>query len=237
METLILFATPPAAGTTHPRLARERSARDAVRLGSGFLEDTARLCARWRTERAGADQNRKVVFCVDGAVDDPIIKELASIAGARVERQQGTTLGERLQHAFTTELDRGARAVCAIGADTPTLPSWLLDHAFRALLWERVVLGPTFNGGVWLLGVQRPAPDVFSSTPWSTPAVLAVMSERLRAQGIEPHLLPFWYDVDAAADLERLVWHTRALRAHDVTAVDGTWRALTDTGLVVEERQ
>lgn len=236
METLILFASPPAAGKTHPRLAKERGAKDAVRLGSGFLEDTARLCGRWRTERTGADQNRKLVFCVDD-VDDPIIRELAVVAGARIERQHGDSLGERLQHAFATELDRGARAVCAVGADTPTLPSWMLEHAFRALLWECVVLGPTFNGGVWLLGVQRPAPDLFSSTPWSTPAVLAVTSERLRAQGIEPHLLPFWYDVEAAADLERLVWHARALRAHDAAAIDGTWRALADTGLIVEGRR
>ncbi len=236
METLILFLTPPAAGKSQLRLAKQRSVADAVRLGSGFLEDTARLCARWRTERTGADQNRKVVFCVDGAVDDPLVKDLAALAGARIERQQAGPLGERLHHAFSIELDKGARAVCAIGSDTPTLPPWLLDHAFRALLWQRVVLGPTFNGGVWVLGVQRPAPDVFSSTPWSTPALLAVMSERLRAQGIEPHVLPFWYDIDVASDLERLVWHARALRAHDATAVDGTWRALTDTGLVVEGR-
>lgn len=233
METLILFARAPVPGQTKTRLAKERGDACAVRLAAGFLEDTAHLCGQWQRQRAGADQNRRVVFYVDPDDQDPILKEFAVRAGARLELQRGEDLGARLRHAFAAELDRGARSVCAIGSDAPTLPVWLLDHAYRALMWERVVLGPTFDGGYWLVGTQRPAPDLFTAIPWSTPAVLAVTAERLRGLGIEPHLLPFWYDVDEAQDVERLVWHARALRAeHGEETVAATWRALLETGLV-----
>lgn len=229
METLILMTR--SLGTASTRLAHERGAGVSARLESGFFDDAARLCARFRAERAGADQNRRVVFCVSGSVDDPIVRELAAVAGARVEAAVGDTPAAQLEHAVVAEFERGARAVCVVGTTTPTLPAYLVDHAFRALLWERVVVGPTFDGGVWLLGLQRPAPPVFPAS-WATPSSLPAYSAQLQAHGLQPHLLPFWYGVDAAADLERLAWHAQALRAVDPNAIDGTWRALADTGLV-----
>ncbi len=241
METLILFAKAPLYGKTKTRLAKERGDDAALRLSLGFLVDTARLCGRWRKEHGGAvDANRRLAFYVDPAVEDPILVDLAFQAGARLERQQGADLGERLHHAFDAELARGARAVCAIGADSPTLPLHLLDHAFRALLFERVILGPTFDGGYWLVGAQRPQPNLFMGIPWSTAAVLPRTAALLEAQGISPHLLPFWYDVDEAADLERLVWHLRAVRAensrHGEPATgDATWQSLIDIGLVHDQ--
>ncbi len=232
METLVLFAKAPVPGASKTRLAKERGERDAVVLSAGFLLDTAALCARWRTEKVAVDQNRRVAVYASPDVNDPVLAEAARRSGARLEVQQGADLGERLRAAFDAEYERGARAVCAIGADSPTLPIQMLDEAFRALVWERVVLGPTFDGGYWLVGAQRPAPDIFSDVPWSTPAVLPHTVNKLRAAGVEPHILPFWYDVDEAADLERLVWHARSLRVRENTAVASTWRALTQIGLV-----
>ncbi|HEY1101378.1 MAG TPA: DUF2064 domain-containing protein [Myxococcota bacterium] len=231
METLILFAS-----TTTPARARVNDAVRArsARLSTGFLEDTARLCARWQKERAGVDQNRRVVFCTpDG--DDPIVRELAALAGARIERQSGVVDDQRLATAFTAEFERGARAVCAIGATTPTLPTFLIDHAFRALLWERIVVGPTMLRGPWLLGAQRPAPEgVLEQLVLGARTTTTTVTQRLAAQGLAPHLLPFWYDVDDldSADVDRLVWHTRTLRAADNTTAAATWQALRDTGLV-----
>lgn len=232
METLVLFARAPVAGATKNKLARERGERDAAVLAAGFLLDTVELCARWRTEKVAVDQNRRVVLYASSDVDDPVLAEAARRAGARLEAQAGNDLGERLRRAFDVEYERGARAVCAIGADSPTLPLHLLDEAFRALVWERVVVGPTFDGGYWLLGAQRPAPDLFTDVPWTTPAAVPHALNKMRVAGVEPHLLPFWYDVDEAADLERLVWHTRALRQSHPGDLASTWRALEQIGLV-----
>ncbi len=232
METLVLLAKAPIAGTTKTRLARERSDKDALLLSSGFLMDLADQCARWRGERLAVDGNRRVALYASPDIHDPVLAEVARRAGARLEVQQGDDLGARLRHAFDREFERGARAVCAIGSDSPTLPLHLLDEAFRALAWERVVLGPTFDGGYWLVGAQRPAPDLFSGVPWSTSAVCAHTISKLSLLGIQPRLLPFWYDIDEAADLERLVWHARALRSAHPGAVPATWSALSRIGLV-----
>ena len=233
-----MFAKAPLAGKTKTRLAKERGDDAALRLAMGFLTDTAALCGRWRArsgdQRGAVDVNRRLVFYVDPLLEDPILADLAWKAGARLELQQGKDLGERLRHAFDAELARGARAVCCIGSDSPTLPLHLLDHAFRALLWERVTLGPTFDGGYWLVGSQRPAPALFDDIPWSTSAVTARTASLLAGQGIAPHLLPFWYDVDDAADLERLLWHVQALRASPgaESVAPATLQALVDVGLL-----
>lgn len=232
METLVLFARAPVAGATKTRLARERGERDAVMLASGFLLDTVALCGRWRAEKVAVDQNRRVALYASPDVEDPILTEAARRAGARLEVQTGADLGERLRRAFDAEYERGARAVCAIGADSPTLPLHLLDEAFRALVWERVAVGPTFDGGLWLVGAQRPAPDLFADVSWSTPAVVPHTLNKLHAAGIDAHLLPFWYDIDEAADLERLVWHVRAVRRRHPEELASTWRALERIGLV-----
>lgn len=232
METLVVFAKAPVAGTVKTRLAKERGVDDALALYAGFLMDTADTCGRWRGEQVAVDQNRRLVVYAAPDADDPVLAEVARRAGARVEVQVEGDLGTRLKAAFDAEFQRGARAVCAIGADSPTLPLGMIDEAFRALLWERVVLGPTFDGGYWLVGSQRPAPDLWSDIPWSTPSVLVRTLGQLRAQDVEGHLLPFWYDVDEAADLERLVWHVRTLREKVPTACEHTWRALLRTGLV-----
>ena len=121
--------------------------------------------------------------------------------------------------------------MCAVGSDSPTLPLHLVDEAFRALVWERAVLGPTFDGGYWLVGATRPAPDMFTNIPWSTSAVLEKTVSALRAAGIEPALLSFWYDIDEAADLDRLVWHARAIRKRKPDALSSTWSALERIGL------
>ncbi len=232
METLIVFAKAPVLGSVKTRLAKERTAHEALVLYAGFLMDIAATCARWRGEKIAVDQNRRLVVYAAPDADDPVMAEFARRAGAATAVQVEGDLGQKLKAAFEAEFQRGARAVCAIGADSPTLPVGMLDEAFRALLWERAVLGPTFDGGYWLVGAQRPAPDLFTDIPWSSPSVLARTLGRLRAQQVEGHLLPFWYDIDEAVDLERLVWHVKTLREKDDTALPNTWAALVEIGLV-----
>lgn len=235
VESLLLFARSPVAGAERSRLDALRGEADAQALASAFLRDIADTCGLWREQRLGADLNRRVVVMAEPDANSPLLAEAARRAGARVEAVRGAEGAEQLRHAFDMEFAHGARSVCAVGASTPTLPAHLLDEAFRALVWERAVLGPTFAGGLWLLGAQRPAPDVFASASWATPAALTQTLDRARAAGVEPHLLPFWYDVGQAADLERIAWHARSLRARRAGAVPETWRVLDELGLAGRE--
>ncbi len=236
MESLVLFAKAPVAGRVKTRLAEERGERDAVILYSAFLRDTVTACGKWQSQSVAVDPNRRFVLYVDPDENDPIFAEAARLSGARFVTQPAGDLGTKLRHVFEAEFARGARAVCALGSDSPTVTSHQLDHAFRALAWERVVIGPTFDGGYWLIGAQRPAPDLFSDIPWSTPSVVNRTLASLKAQGVTPHLLPFWYDIDEARDLETLVWHVRNLRERDPSACSATWEALARIGLVRAER-
>lgn len=237
------MAKAPLLGKTKTRLARALAGRPgqqdadgvALRLATAFLADTAALCGRWRKEQTVVDANRRLAFYTDPDTRDPILVDLAFQAGARLELQQGKDLGERLKNAFDAELARGARAVCAIGSDSPHLPLHLVDHAFRALLWERVILGPTFDGGYWLVGSQRPSPTLFEGIPWSTAGVLPATLSLLAGQGEHAHLLPFWYDVDDAADLERLAWHLGAARREDPGLAAHTWQALCAARFAVDD--
>jgi rSAM/selenodomain-associated transferase 1 len=231
MESLVVFAKRPLAGRVKTRLSSGRGDAQAALLYGAFLQDTARACLKWREQSVAVDPNRRLVWMLEPDGEDPVIVELARRCGARVTPQGDGDLGDRLARAFKAEFDRGARAVCAIGTDSPTLPPHLVDHAFRALMFERVVLGPTFDGGYWLVGAQRPPPDLFTDIPWSTPDVLQTTLDHLRSQDVDGYLLPFWYDVDEEADLDRLLWHIRALRAHDPTAATATWSALRQMGL------
>lgn len=232
METLILSCSAAASVDPRTALAAERGRRDAVLLHTAFFADVADVCRRWRIARVGGDANRRLVFAVDDDGADPVVVDLAWRAGAHVERTSGATPAERLRSVVDAEFARGARAVAVVGAHTPTLPSHLVDHAFRALAWERCVLGPTPDGGLWVVGMQRGAAVVVPDGPWSTPQTLSLLAMRLAAP---PHLLPFWYDVADAGSVERLVWHLRAARAAAADAAPATWRALQRTGLVPTE--
>ncbi|HEX7124231.1 MAG TPA: DUF2064 domain-containing protein, partial [Thermodesulfobacteriota bacterium] len=67
-----------------------------------------------------------------------------------------------------------------------------------------LVLGPADDGGYYLIGLRSPQPSLFEGIPWSTGAVLAETRRRAEASGLRTALLPAWFDLDTAADLERL---------------------------------
>jgi len=73
-----------------------------------------------------------------------------------------------------------------------------------------VVLGPSLDGGYYLVGTRRPQPGLFEGIAWSTPEVLDQTLERVRGAGLRAAFLPPWYDVDTAADLRFLRTHLRA---------------------------
>ncbi len=111
-------------------------------------------------------------------------------------------LGHRMASAFRTAFDEGARRVVLIGTDCPGITSALLDEAASTLAEHDLVLGPTHDGGYWLIGMKRPL-SVFDGVAWSTDAVLERTLELARIQGLRVHLLPMLSDIDTPDDLRR----------------------------------
>lgn len=236
MEALVIFAKTPHPGTVKTRLAQTIGDDAACQLYRGMLEDTVRLGLEWQGART-ADPNRRV--CLQYAGDAPDeLRALAARWGIRAEPQVGEGLGARMANALDQAFESGARSACVIGTDCPHIPMAALEMAFRSMRFEPATLGPTFDGGYWLVGSARPRPDLFDGIVFSTPTVMAQTLALLAAQNVAPHLLEFLYDVDTIDDVDRLVWHlyTLAQRPHGAPRLQNTIAALHDIGFWPTER-
>ncbi len=127
-------------------------------------------------------------------------------AGFRLVAQEGDDLTERLTRLFDRLMAEGHPAALAMDSDSPTLPmAYVADAACALVAGEAdVVLGPSDDGGYYLIGVRAPRPELFEDVPWSTADVLEVTLARARGLGLRVRLLPAWFDVDTEADLQRL---------------------------------
>jgi rSAM/selenodomain-associated transferase 1 len=124
----------------------------------------------------------------------------------RLVPQEGDGLGERLTHLFARLLGEGHGGVVALDSDSPTLPmAYVADAALTLAAGDAdVVLGPSDDGGYYLIGLRVACPPLFDGVPWSTPRTRAATLDRCHALGLSVRLLPPWFDVDTADDLARL---------------------------------
>jgi rSAM/selenodomain-associated transferase 1 len=132
--------------------------------------------------------------------------------------------GDCLFRTIQKILARGHGSAVVLNSDSPTLPTAFLVEAADALArpGERAVLGPSSDGGYYLLGLQTAHRRLFEDIAWSTERVTAQTLERAREIGLDVHLLPVWYDVDDIEGLRRLAGEVcrsrpsgRALDAHE----------------------
>jgi rSAM/selenodomain-associated transferase 1 len=190
------MAKAPRAGQVKTRLCPPLDPAEAAELYRCFLLDRI-------AQVAALDHATPVVAYAPADARDEI-ERLAP--GLRLLAQRGPDLGERLTHVFADLLAGGHRAAIATDSDTPTLPRRYLEQAIGALTDgdADVTLGPTEDGGYYLIGLARPAPLLFEDIPWSTDGVLAATLDRARRLDLRVAVLPGWFDVDTAADLDRL---------------------------------
>jgi rSAM/selenodomain-associated transferase 1 len=121
--------------------------------------------------------------------------------------QNGTNLGERMKNCFIHAFAQGFHRVILIGSDSPDLPVTFLHNAFTELRTHEVVLGPSSDGGYYLIGFRDNTflPSVFEGIPWSQPTVLLDTVKKIQQKNHRFSLLPVWGDIDTIADLKNLV--------------------------------
>lgn len=140
------------------------------------------------------------------AVDPPqALAEVGSLAGenARLLGQRGASLGERLAAATSEVIGAGHCPVVVIGTDAPTLTAARLARAFGELARGRdAVFGPACDGGYYLVGLTKPAPELFALDPalWGSDRVLTASLAAARRAGLDTGLLPELRDLDTPAD-------------------------------------
>jgi len=120
--------------------------------------------------------------------------------------QRGDEFGERLYFAIEDLFKCGFASACLIDSDSPTVPAKNFAEAVALLRTSHdcVVLGPSDDGGYYLIGVTKPHRHLFEQIDWSTERVLNQTIQRANESGLEIKLLPTAYDVDDAASLRRL---------------------------------
>jgi rSAM/selenodomain-associated transferase 1 len=192
---LIIFAKKPTPGRVKsrliPLLGADRAAKLYLCMLKDILERTANL--------AGMDQ---FLFYQEDEGAAAFFAELAPTIAAAPQR--GSDLGERLAHAFADIFSKGYTRALVIGTDSPDLPlPFLQDAVDRLQRGADAVIGPTDDGGYYLLGVNGKQPELFRQIPWSTSAVFAATMARGASLGLRMEILPSWYDVDRAEDLQR----------------------------------
>jgi len=188
VSVLLIFIKNPVLGRVKTRLARTVGDAEALRIYHILLEKT-RLAA------LGASTQRWLFYSDKAASgdgwDDAVFQKFT---------QQGDDLGARMADAFQRAFAEGADRVLIIGSDCPELDSAILNDAFSLLDHHDFVLGPTPDGGYYLLGMRAFEPSVFADIAWSTETVRAATLEKIRTLGKSCALLPELSDVDTEAD-------------------------------------
>jgi hypothetical protein len=139
-----------------------------------------------------------------------------------------SSLGDCLFQATTALLHAGHDCVCLLNSDSPTVPAAYLVAAATALAapGDRIVLGPSTDGGYYLIGLKRPHRRLFEDIDWSTERVAAQTLKRARELDLAVLQLPSWYDVDDAQTLRLLLgelFEDRRFRVWGSRPTPATW--------------
>jgi rSAM/selenodomain-associated transferase 1 len=196
---LALMAKVPFAGPVKTRLIPPLTPEEAAILSTCFLRDMTMNVAS-----LNANGTEGMVLYTPADAESLLRDVLPNTC--ILFAQRGETLAERLTNAAAELLNKGFESVCLINSDSPTLPGKILTTAASLLAQEgdRVVLGPSQDGGYYLIGLKQPHRNLFESIAWSTAEVLGHTIERAAEIKLPVEFLPTWYDVDDAATLRLL---------------------------------
>jgi rSAM/selenodomain-associated transferase 1 len=199
-----VFARYWQPGEVKTRLAATLGTENAARLYRHFVRMTLRRFAHTGDRRSLSftPATRQSAF--------------AAIAGGKwtLHVQPEGDLGARMAAWFHWALQDADRAVL-IGSDSPSLPQPFVAAAFEALDDDDVVVGPSVDGGYWLIGMRAVAPTLFTDIAWGSDDVLRATEARLTAAGLTWQTLPAWRDIDTEDDLRWLEGQLQSLPDHN----------------------
>jgi hypothetical protein len=191
---LVIMAKAPRPGSVKTRLAKSLSAQAVTELYGCLLNDTIALTQ-------SLDSVEVAIMCPESDVED-----LGRAAGGavRVVPQIGNGLAAGLTSVFAHFAGAGRSRIVAFNSDSPHLPASVLESAFDVLETRDLVVGPTHDGGYYLVGARASHPDLFTSDGMGTATALEALLARARALRLSVHLTDPFYDIDEPADLSRL---------------------------------
>lgn len=192
-DAIVVFCKHPDPGKVKTRLAETIGEEEAVKIYREMVGGTLRTLEQCATPATSlvffapaADRHRVATWLGDDRTYVPQVEG---------------DLGDRMLAAFRHALAHGFERVLVIGTDCPGLTSDILDQAFTALNDHELVLGPTTDGGYYLIGARSDHEGLFKDMPWSTPQVRQETMDRARRLELRTAILPTLRDVDRADDM------------------------------------
>ncbi len=197
---LAVMTKAPRAGRVKTRLSPPLTPEEAASLNTCFLRDTAAAIAVTAAKGLAHGVGVYTPVGEESAYTDILPADFY------LTRQRGDLFGERLTLAADDLLHLGFNSLCLIDSDSPTVPQSAYARAAQLLSQpgDRIVLGPSDDGGYYLIGLKQLHRRVFEDIDWSTERVAEQTIARAQEIGVPLELLPTWYDVDDRATLRRL---------------------------------
>lgn len=193
-NSVIVFVRSPKAGEVKTRLAKTTSDKFAL----GFYK----ACAENIISKIKKIQHlSRFIFYSNKKDKDDVIKWLGS--KFFFSAQEGSDLGSRMKNAFEKVFSTGAEKVIIIGSDIPDLSAEIINKAFAYLDTSNVVIGPSKDGGFYLLGMKKLHYELFEGIEYSTSKVYSETLSRTKGLKLSCKLLPELQDIDTEEDLIR----------------------------------
>ncbi|HCU89236.1 MAG TPA: hypothetical protein DGR97_04810 [Gammaproteobacteria bacterium] len=191
---LIVFAREPRPGNVKTRLAATVGESAAAEIYAQLLSRSLSIAERSRF-------STRYLFAADSEEIDYFAGRLANDMWQVRVQCQGD-IGQRMEHAIALVLRRH-QFVVLVGSDVADSKTMDLDHAWKLLSSrsKSAVVGPSVDGGYWLIGLRKTEPMIFRGIPWSTDRVFRTTIARMDGLGLEVNCLVPRHDVDEAADL------------------------------------
>ena len=197
--SLLLLAKVPEKGRVKTRLEESFTQDQALVIYEAMLRDVLHLAVRLQNQFSEVS-----VYWASSSAEMLPEEFVAAHPTLAHFLQRGEDLGTRMYHAMEESFLRGSKKVILIGCDSPTLPASFLLQAAEALDTASFVLGPSEDGGYYLIGASSLVREAFEGIPWGSSDVLSRSLEVLNGLGLTTELLPVWYDIDRPEDLARL---------------------------------
>jgi len=218
-DRLIIFGRYPVPGQTKTRLIPALGPAGAADLQRRLTENILETVRKFAMSREIG-----VEICFEGDSKQKMRQWLGS--GEILSRQVSGNLGERMQAAFLDAFQRGVHRVVLLGTDISQLRTDHLEQSFDALAENDLVIGPSTDGGYWLIGLNYPV-DLFEGIKWSTDTVFGQTLALAKEQGLRVKILTPLTDIDTAEDLKQELPGWSAKRP-DVSVVPGASYEKTD---------
>jgi len=207
-SALVVFAREPKEGKVKTRFLRELSPQTVTRIYEAFIRDVLKVA-----RQANCDQ--RFLYYAGAGSSIPFLRRFEK--KFLLKRQVGEDLGVRMHRAFSYCQRRRFDKTVIIGTDCLTLTAHDIETALRKLSRYDCVLGPSKDGGYYLIGLKDADKRIFENIKWGTSSVLKATLKRIQKLNKKTYLLREREDMDTAEQLRKFPKNVKAAKTSPYT--------------------